>query len=143
MRVAEEAGDADFVDRERLGIDLGATVIGFPLQRFDGGDAKYVAVQLAGQIVVLEHDVERLIPGHIIEHDRQGSMNHGIEHNVQTADLVDEAEEIFQIHILKIDRDGLARVLVALDRGLLFELDLLLGRKVHGGCWREPARGRH
>src|SRR5713101_6673153 len=74
--------------------ELGAPVLGFLPQRFHGGDAQYIAVQLAGQIVVLEHDVQRLIPRHVIEHDCKAAMDHGIEHHVQTADLVNQAEEI-------------------------------------------------
>ena len=101
-------------------------------QRIDGGDAQYIAIQLAGQFVVLEHDVKRLIPRHVIEHDRQIAVDHGIEHNVQTADLVNQAEEIFQIHILKIDRDRLASVLGAVRRRLLLHLDLLFGGQIHG-----------
>jgi hypothetical protein len=50
----------------------------------------------------------------------------------KTADLVNQAEEIFQIHILKIDRDRLACVLGPVHRRLLFQLRLLLGRQVHG-----------
>ena len=46
-------------------------------QRINGGDAQYIAIQLAGQVVVLEHDVQRLIPRHVIEHDRQVAMDHG------------------------------------------------------------------
>src|SRR6202140_4194273 len=107
MGVAEEAGDADFVYRERLGVDLGAAALSFPLQRINGGDAQYIAVQLAGQVVILEHDVQRLIPRHVIEHNRQVAVDHGIEYDVQTTDLVNQAEEIFQIHILKVDRDRL------------------------------------
>ena len=118
------------------------------LQRINGGDAQYIAVQLAGQIVVLEHDVQRLIPRHVIEHDRQIAVDHGIEHNVQTADLVNQAEEIFQIHILKIDRDRLAGVLGPVHRRLLFHLDLLLSGQVHGRLdalrhCRQFARWRH
>ena len=132
MGIAEEACDADFVHRERLGIDLGAPVLGFPLQRIDRGDAKDVAVQLTGQVVVLEHDVQRLIPGHVIEHDGQGAVDHGIEYDVQTANLVNQAEEVFQIHILEVHGDGFASVLGPSLRRLLFQLDLLLGGQVHG-----------
>ncbi len=103
MRIAEEAGDADFVDRQSFGIDLGAAVFGFLPQRFNRGDTKYIAIQLAGKIVVLEDDVERLVPRHVIEHNRQVAVHHGVEHDIQTADLMDQAEEVFQIDILKID----------------------------------------
>ncbi len=109
--VAEEARDADFIHRQRLGINLGAPVLGFLPHRIDGGDAQDVPFQLARQIVVLEHDVQRLVPGHVIEHDGQRALDDGIENDVQTADLVNQPEEILQIHIFKIDRDRLAGVL--------------------------------
>ena len=131
MRVAEEPGDADFVDRKRLGIDLRAPVFGFPLERVHGGDAQNIAIQLPGQIVVLEHDVQRLIPRHVIEYDGQVAVDLGVEHDVQSADLVNQAEEILQVYILKVDRDGLAGIFGSARRGLLFQLRLLLGGQVH------------
>ena len=62
-------------------------------------------------VVVLQHDVERLIPRHIIEHDGQVYRHLGIEHDVEAADFVNEAEEVFQVNILQVDRDRLSRVL--------------------------------
>ena len=105
------------------------------LQGFDRGDAQDVAFQFARQVVVLEHDVERLIPRHVIEHDRQRAVHVGIEHDVQSADFVNEAEEIFQVNIFQVDRDRLARILRAGSGGLLSGLRLLLRRQIH--CGRE------
>jgi len=63
VRVAEKACDADFIDRQRLGVDLSAAALSFLAKRIDGGDAQHVAVQLTGQVVVLQDDVQRLIQG--------------------------------------------------------------------------------
>ena len=76
--------------------------IRFFLQRIHGRDAQNVAFQFPRQVVILEHDVQRLIPRHIIEHHGQGAVHIGIEHHVQAADFVDQPEEVFQIHILQI-----------------------------------------
>ena len=81
------------------------------LQGLDRGDAQNVAFQFARQFVVLEHDVERLIPRHVIEHDGQRAVHVRIEHHVQSADFVDQAEEVFQVDIFQVDRDRLTRVL--------------------------------
>ncbi len=132
MCVTEEAGDADLIHRQRFSIDLSAPVFGFLPQGINGCDAQYVAVQLTGQIVVLEHDVERLIPRHVIQHNRQVAADLRIEDHVQTADLVNQPEEILQIHILKIDRDRFAGVLGAVGRWLrLLHHRLLFGSQVH------------
>ncbi len=86
------------------------------LQCFDRRDAQDVAFKLARQFVVLQHDVERLVPRHVIQDDRQGSIHVRIEHDVQSADLVDQAEEIFQVNIFQVYRDRLARVLRTVRR---------------------------
>src|SRR4030081_1975673 len=109
MCVAEVAGDADLVDRERFGVDLSAPALGLMPQCINGCDAQNVAIQLAGQVVIFKHDVQRLVPWNVIEHDRQIAVDRWIEHNVQTADLVNQAEEVFQIYILEVDRDRLPR----------------------------------
>ena len=99
--IAQETRDRNLLHGQRFRFHLGAPSIGFFLQRVHGGDAQNVAFQFPRQVVVLEHDVQRLIPRHIIQHDGQGSVHVGIEHHVQAADLVNQAEEIFQIHILQ------------------------------------------
>ena len=58
-------------------------------------------------------------------------MHVRIEHHVQAADLVNEAEEIFQIHILQVDRNRFAGVLRARTRRIRCQLSLLLRRQVH------------
>ena len=49
--------------------------------------------ELFVQTVVLQHDIQRLVPGHFIQNDRQRSLYVGIQHHVQPADLVNQTEE--------------------------------------------------
>ena len=80
-------------------------------QGFHGGDAQYVAFKFAVQAVVFQNNIQRLVPWHIIQHDGQCALDVWIEHDVKTADLVDQAEEIFQIYIFQVDRYRLACVM--------------------------------
>ena len=101
------------------------------LQGFHRRDAKNIAFQFSGQVIVLEHDVERLIPRNIIENDSQCAVHIGIEHDVEAADLMNEPEEIFQINILQVDRDRLACVLRPCHRISLCRLRLLFGSQIN------------
>ena len=58
-------------------------------------------------------------------------MNVRIEHHVQSADLVNEPEEIFQVNILQIHRNGFACIFRASDGALLSGLSLLLCCQIH------------
>src|SRR5437868_1816022 len=98
MRVAQETGDGNFIHRESLRIELLLAGDSFRAQRADGSDAQNVAFQLTVETVVLKHDVERLVPGNVIENQRQTAVNVGIEHDIQSADFVNQAKEIFQVN---------------------------------------------
>ena len=111
MRIAEEAGHGDLIHGQRLRLDLRTAGISFLAQRLYGGDAQYVALQLAIEAIVLQNDIQSLVPGHVIQHDGQRAVHLGIEHYVQAADLVNKAEEIFQVNILQVHRNRLTRVL--------------------------------
>ncbi len=134
LGIAQEAGDRDLLDGQCFRFDLRPASIGFMLQGVDRGDAQDVAFQFARQFVVLEHDVECLIPRHVIEHNRQRAVHVRIEHNVQAADFVNEAEEIFQVNVFQVDRDRLARILRPNRGRLLAGLRLLLRSQVDRGC---------
>ena len=67
----------------------------------------------------------------------------GVEHHVQSADLMDEAEEIFQIYVLQVHRDRLSRVLGTAARRRLRHLCFLLRRHIHRRLnRRRRGRGR-
>ena len=131
MGIAQEPRDRLLIDGQGLGFLLRPAGLGFVAQRFYGRDAQHVAVELTGQIVVLEHDVERLIPRHVVEHDGQCALDVGIEYHVQAADLVNQAEEIFQIHILQVHGNRFARVLGSGDRGDHVALAFVLRSQIH------------
>src|SRR3954465_228345 len=57
-------------------------------------------------------------------------MHRWVENYVQSADLMDQAEEIFQVHILQVDRDRFAGVLGTAVRLGLGKLRLLLSGEV-------------
>src|SRR5579872_6135389 len=96
VRIAEEAGDRDFFDGHRLGRLFRGAVVSFFAQRIHRCDAQNIAFELTREFVVLQDDVQRLVPRHIVEDDGQGSVHIRIKNDVQSADLVNEAEEVFQ-----------------------------------------------
>ena len=102
VSVAKKTRDGNFLHSQRFGFHLGAPSIRFLLERVDRSDAQNIAFQFARQIVVLEYDVQSLVPRHVIENHGQSSMHVRIEHHVQAADFVNQAEEILQIHVFKI-----------------------------------------
>ena len=102
MRIAEEAGHGDFIHGQRLRLDLRTAGISFLAQRLYGGDAQYVALQLAVEAVVLQNDVQSLVPGHVIQHDGQRAVHIGIKHHVESADLVHQAEKVFQVDVFQV-----------------------------------------
>ncbi len=132
--VAQEAGEGDFVHRQGFSFMLGAAGVGFMAKRIDRRNAQHVAVELPCQIVVLQDDIECLVPRHIVEHNGQRPLHVGIEHHVQPADFVNQAEEVFQVDIFQVDRNRLTRVLrLGCGDGLsLGLLRLLFGSQVHG-----------
>ncbi len=71
LGVAEHASGGDHVRRFRLGLGQFAILFRFLLQRILGGDAQHVAVELFIEVVVLQHDVQRLVPRYIVQHDGQ------------------------------------------------------------------------
>ena len=94
LGIAQETCHRDFVHSQCLGFDLCPAAIRFVLQSLHGRDAQYVSFKLARQVVVLENNIQRLVPRHVVENYGQVSVNGRIEHDVQPADLVYEPEEI-------------------------------------------------
>ena len=131
MRIAEIVRVGPDVDCQQLRLSLGALCISFLAQRFNGRNAQHVAFDLLVQCVVLQHQIECLVPRHVVEHQRERAAHVGIEHDVQTADLVNETEEIFQINVLQVHRNRLAGVAAARPRSRWLRVLLLLARQIH------------
>src|SRR5450432_806893 len=87
-----------------------ASRLRFLLDGVQGRNAQDVAVQLLVEAVVLQDDVERLIPRNLVQNDGESSLYVGVQHDVEAADLVNQAEEIPQVHVLEIYRDGFTTV---------------------------------
>src|SRR3990172_3986167 len=105
------------------------------LQAVAGGDAEHVAFQGAAQAVVAQDDVQGLVPGNVNQHQGDRAADVRVHHDVQAADLVDQAEEVLQVNVLQVHRNGFARVLGAgltggrLPRGRRYRR----GGRRHGG----------
>ena len=96
LGVAEHAGHGDHFLRVVFRLAHVARGFGFLLDGVEGRDAQHVAVQLLVEAVVLQNDVERLIPGNFVENDGEGSLDVGVENDVEAADFVNQAEEVAQ-----------------------------------------------
>ncbi len=110
LGVAQNARHGNRLDGVRLGLQEFTLLVGFMLQGVLGGDAQNVAVNFLGQAIVAQHDVQALIPGHFVENQRHGSVNRRIEHHVQSADFVNQAEEILQVDVLEVHRNRVTRI---------------------------------
>src|SRR3984957_14735832 len=110
LRVVEHAGHGRQFLRIVFRLADVAGGLGFLLDGVERSDAEHVAVELLLKSVVLENDVESLVPGYFVENDRQRALDVGIEHDVQAADFVDQAEEVAQIDVFQVYRDRLTAV---------------------------------
>src|SRR5262249_3186600 len=129
MRIAQETRHSDLLNGERFSFLLCTPGFCFLPKRFDCGYTEDVAVELTRQSVVLQNDVKRLVPRHIVEHDGQVASDIWIEYDVQPADFVNQAEEVLQTDILQIDRNRLSGVLRGGIRCL--RMRLLLGSEIY------------
>ena len=79
----------------------------------------------------LEHDVERLIPGHVAHPDRDGAGDVVGGDDVDVADVGEQAQDVVDVGVLEIEIDATPRVAVgrregvAGDAGGFLHLDLL------------------
>ena len=110
LGVVEHAGHGDHFLRIVFRLANVARGLGFLLDGVERGDAEHVAVELLFEAVVLENDVESLIPRNFVEDDGQGTLDVGIEDDVQAADFVNQAEEVAEIDVFQVHRDGLTGV---------------------------------
>ena len=96
-------------------------------------------MELLVEAVVLQNDVQRLVPGNLIQHDSQRASYSGVQNDVQSTDFVNQPEEIAQVHIFQVHRDRFASVLSG-NIGLTC-VRALLSRS--GQCRRGAARLLH
>ena len=115
---------------------------GFLPQRIDSCDAQYIAVQLARQFVVLEHDIQRLIPRDVIEHDRQIAVDLGSSTTFKPLISWIRRKKSFRSTSLRLTEIGSPVYLASARRRLLLrQLDFLLGSQIHGRLNRPAATG--
>ena len=139
LGVTQNARTGDLLDG--FGLSLEQVALGFSLflDCVLGGNAEHVAFQLLVHIVVAQNDVQGLVPRHVIEHQGHRPFYRGIQHHIQAADLVNQAEEILQVHILQVHRNRLPGILAGrlrCARGALLLRGLRrLGRRLRWHCW--------
>ena len=97
---------------DRVGLRLGQIParIGFALQSILRCDPQNVAVDFLGEPIVAQHDVQALVPGNFVQDQSHRSANRRVQHNVEPADFMNQAEEILQIHVLEVHRNRVARI---------------------------------
>ena len=85
-------------------------LVRFALQSILRRDSQNIAVDFLGEPIVAQHDVQALVPGNFVEDQSHRSANRRVQHNVQPADFMNQAEEILQIHVLEIHRNRVSRI---------------------------------
>ena len=100
------------------------------LELVRGHDDDHVALYLRPQLLDVENRLESLVPGNFTELHRDEPLHVLAGHDVEAADLGDEAEDAPDVGILEIGRDLLSLVYLAF---LLLDLDFL-GLRLGPGC---------
>src|SRR5438874_942827 len=85
--------------------------VGLPV----GGDADDVAHLLLPEGLGPEDDVERLVPGHVAQLDRDGALHVVGDDDVLLADLGDGAEQVPDVDVLDVEVDATSRVLARVE----------------------------
>src|SRR6266849_2768668 len=67
VRVAQEASDGDLINGQCFGFLLRALRFGFLAQSIDSSDAQHIPFELPRKTIVLQNDVEGLIPRYVIQ----------------------------------------------------------------------------
>ena len=93
---------------ERLHLGQLATLFLFGSEHRNRRDADNGAIDDVAELVGLEDDVERLIPGHVTQRNVDHAGDAGVDDDVQPADLGEGAQHGAQIGALKVERDGVA-----------------------------------
>ena len=90
----------------RLG-EAGAVGL-FRLQLRGRRDAHDVVLEHVAEAVLLEDQVERLVPGNVLELDRDRAADLGVDHDVEAGQLGDRAEDVLDVGVFQVERDRLA-----------------------------------
>jgi hypothetical protein len=80
--IAQHARHSDRGNGLSLGLFQIALGLRFLFQRVPRGHTQHISAELLVQIVILQHDIQSLIPRHFIEYDGQAALNRWIEHHV-------------------------------------------------------------
>ncbi len=127
LRLAEQLGGhvagLGVVELERLrarGLELGDLLLRFQVdlflgrQLFLGGDPQHVAVLAHAQALALQDDVQRLVPGHVLQ--PQGhAAGHGIAgHDVEVGEVGDHLKQRADLDVLEVQAQFLALEALAL-----------------------------
>ncbi len=113
-----------------------------------GRDAHDVAFQSLAQLLVLQDDVQELVPGDIVEAAGDGALDLVVEDDVEADFLAQPEDDVADIGVLELGAVALARVLLhgVVDRqGGVFAglgLGFRLGRSVFGFGRRGRLDGR-
>ncbi len=108
LGVAQRTGEQLQLARERLLVaelpPLGLLV----REHAERRDAHDGAVDAIAQFVILQNDVERLIPRHFVQRHVDRALHRLIDDDVEAADVGERAEHRPQIGALEVERDGMA-----------------------------------
>src|SRR5205085_6646288 len=112
------------------------------LQRGERRDADQVALTNHAEALGLEHDVERLIPRHVLHADGDVALNVVRRDDVDASDVREESEDVVDVRVLEIEVDAAA---VVATRGLRVERrgeagSLAAGRDVDLGLFTRNRR---
>ena len=77
-----------------------------------GGDAHDVPLEHVAELVDLEDQLEGLVPGNVLQADRDRSANVRVEHDVELRQLAEPLQRVLDVRVLEVQGDGLARVLL-------------------------------
>ena len=123
-------GQGDRLDHDRPGELLALLepplVLLFPGQDGDGRDAEDVAFDRLAHLVLLEDDVEGLVPGDVLEIDGDRAPDLGVEDDVEGGDVGEVEDDVPEVGVLELHADDVAGVLLLVpDDRLGLELALL------------------
>ena len=90
----------------------------------------------------MQHDVQSLIPRYVVENDRQRPLHAGVHHDVQATDLVNQAEEVAQVHIFQVHRNRFTGISVGCRRSRCRRLRHRCARTRHGNGLNYGRRSR-
>ncbi len=108
--VAQPLVDRTQRDRQRLGGREQLALLGLLAQRLGRRDPHDVAVELIVEVVDLQHLLERLVPGNVLELRRHHAGDARLDDDVQPADLREGAQHVRHVGVGDLEVDRLAEV---------------------------------